>query len=362
MYEALQSNVGQHMAGVQIPLTDAEIPIPIIGYNFDNKLILAGAAVTGAVALGGLKLHRDNTREIAEVEYPQGSDAKEIHQPRALRNRAYDLFLVSALSASVLSFVAHSADPYSKEERTTIDSISVIADASTQGLTEDVIGEDSELVARIKAAVDEINGFDGLPDSGITVTHIAAGTTAEAVATVAPGDDRNSVVEGYETYLNNETNLGIGPNAKPDIEGALRAANAANSGAVFIVAGSLENVDGSLLEGENEPNSRKTVIVSIGQPGSTVTDKAGNEIEASINKSYNDLVLGEEDSYMVGSQSELSEIIEDVIDRQYVIQERSDFNGFGKFALYAGIVAGAGYFGRFLNETYGKKIRDRKNK
>ena len=296
--QAAQSELGQHIAGVQLPVVDAEVPIPFIDYNFDNKTMLVVGGVVGAAALGGLKLHREYTNDkIASVEYPNGSDAKEIHQPRALRSRLYDLALASTVSVAGVASLGHMADPYTDESKVNIDSISIIVDSSAQSLAADVQGRDGETVPRIKAAVDEIVGFDGLPDSGITVTYIAAGTTAEAVATVEPGDDRNMVVEGFENYIGNDANLGTGSRAVPDLEGAIRAANAANSDAIFMVAGTAEGIDGSFIPGQNLPGKREFTIVALGESGSTVVDPSGGEIDAPINKSYNDEAFTPEDSF-----------------------------------------------------------------
>jgi hypothetical protein len=345
---SLQSNIGQHMAGVQIPATDAEIPIPFVDYNFDNKLVLGAGLVVGAYGVVKTLRHQDRTNNLNNVEvYPAGSDFAEITKQARIRGRAKDLGLGLLAALGITSGVLALAGPYSEETNTNIDSISIIVDSSAQGLTEDVEGNNGQPVARIKAAVDEINGFDGLPDRGITITYIAAGTTAEAVATVKPGDDRNVVVDGYEAYIGNEVNLGTGSNAVPDIEGALRAATAANSQAAFVIAGSLEGVDGSLLEGESDSEEHNIVIVATGTPGSTVTDKAGNEIEAPINKSYNDLVLGEEDSFVATSQSDLSKIINNVIDEQYVRTERNEVNGFRNFAVTSLALLGVGTYMRF---------------
>jgi hypothetical protein len=339
MYEALQSNIGQHMAGVQLPLTDAEVPIPFVDYNFDNKLMLAAGIGVGAYGVVKTLRHQDRTRQLNDsIQYPAGSDFAESTRKTRNKGRAKDLGLGLLAAFGITSGVLALSGPYSEKTINEVDSVAVLIRADNGAYPEDVrVGE--ELDSRLDSAVNVVKQMDL---SGISVEFIAVGTEPLSMGILENGNGKNEIVNNFKQYSSVLSNRGSKNNGA-DFESALAMANDAKK---VIVFGNLEGNDQTpVLDGEDELSNRVSTI-ELGVAGTTLND-FGQTVEAPYNPAFNALVVGAEDSYTASSDSEIRDVVNGIINDQIQTVERSDIEFFDKVAVTSLALLGVGSYLRF---------------
>ncbi|CAN5620697.1 hypothetical protein BH23PAT2_BH23PAT2_06830 [soil metagenome] len=317
--------------------------------GFENRPLMTLAATSAVVGLTAIASRYRQMRNEAETLVLPDPDMAKESQKRFSRHRAAvfmaGLSAVTALSAGA----AHEADPFIETSENQIESVAAIVDMSYESYAKDVQEGDST-TTRLQAAVNGINEVDDL--SGIKVTFIAAGDTAEAMGTIEDGSGKGEVVENFEGYYDK-----FGTRSSADLVGALGIANATEADRILVFTGSVEGVS-TELSGEADEDNNRTSVVALGQSGSTVTF-LGRERPADINESANSLIVGKDDSYTASSVEELQAVVSGIVDEQYVAVNRDDFDGFENLRDIAGGLLVAGVAGNTVMHAVSRASRKR---
>lgn len=329
--QAVQSELGQSMAGIQMPLTGWDIPVPIVDYTFENKL-LAGAAIAAA-GFGLVKTlnNQETTRNRLEiVDYTQGSDASDIAKTPIIKKGSKDLKYGLLATTAAVSGLFALANPYSEDVKNEIGTLAVVIPTDLGAFVEDVAtpeGNDS----RLDAIVNAINYLDL---DGIDVEYIGNGTEPLSMGIDSGGDNRQEIVDNFSEYARILSNRGSVSN-DADYESALALSGYADK---IIVFGNLEGDDQSpILDGESAEDAHKVIAVSVGNAGSIIDD-FGVTSPAPFNPAFNELVVGPEDNYTASSEDEIKDIVKGIVDDQIQTKEKSDVKFFDNIVIASSAV------------------------
>lgn len=287
---------------------------------------LTPAGIAGALAIGGavLAVHkwRESKRVADSLVYPD-PDMETAARRQHRNERWRKTGALAAAGIAMSAYVADMGDPYTESARPQIDSITAIVDASAVAYARDVQDGDREDL-RVNVGVNSLTRMsDDLGD--IRINFVAAGSPAESMGYATHGATAR-VADSFDAYF-----ADLSHQAESDMAGALNIAQGTDADKILVI-GSLDGVQSDLLVGQAEEGERRISTIALGS-SETMIGLPGAEEPALTGEDANKRIVGEEDSYAAESVEEVQEIIDEIINEQYVKHERSDYPWFSRAAF-----------------------------
>lgn len=371
----MQSNLGQlqgtgHVVGFEMPITGTEIGMPEVPFSdvkFESHGLAAagiGAAVVGATLIAN-RVRRAGQDVNSEI-YPAGSDMAKKNRRTILggaaRGFAGGVFATGLVAGALMD----RAQPHTEKKVNEIGSVAVVIDTGYEALATDVDSDEGE-ISRYRASVNGL-ALDGNALSelqGIDVTFISAGANPTVVGRIegdVEGEERTeakaAILAGYAEQMADFGNRGTEASGGGDIDGAIRMAQVIDADRTIVVTGTMRGHEQFVAANDEATEENSDVItITLGQSGAEVEVSSGKTAPAPVEVEYNDLVVGEEDSYTATSMNELKDVVGEIIDEQIIDTETNDYDGYEKLWKYS--LGGLGALGvyQFVRESGPRPVR-----